>query len=228
METMHVAAFLSAELQSLANQYGNRQQVDPQILNECMEIVTGRFKHLGLYEIREAYRMWAAKELGDMPEAEMYGGMYQARHLSAVLAAYNEKRKHIAAALHKQADEARIAARDAAAHDKRQAEFEQTFLAQVEAAKGNTESWADVPEYWFESARIRGLFKIEKPEADSFMIRARVAVRNAMQAQLAGDMSAVERRELVRAIENQETIEAKAKVIARKMVVFEKLLNQTT
>ena len=60
------------------------------------------------------------------------------------------------------------------------------------------------------------------------MVLARVAVRDAMQAQLDGDLSAVERRELVSAIENQETIEAKAKVIARKMVVFEKLLNPTT
>ena len=226
IEISLVSAFLSGELQQLANQYGNRQQVDEAVLDECMEIVISRYGHLGLNEIREAYRMWVAKDLGEMKEAEMYGGVYQARHLGAVLSAYDEKRKSVFAMLHKKADEAKAEHLSKQQHEQRQKEFDGWFVKEVANKKGSTESWQDVPEYWYKTALRLGMIEINKEEANQTWIKATAVAKREMTNELQEEPNLITRKSLLQSLElpNSESLTTRAKVIARKMTVFEKLL----
>ncbi|MCB9288890.1 MAG: hypothetical protein H6560_16400 [Lewinellaceae bacterium] len=87
-------ARLMMAIKEVAQDYGARQAVLEETFTECVRITRKKFAGLGIGEVREAYRMWAAGELNMRKgEAEMYGGQFNAAQLGKVLAAYMEQRR---------------------------------------------------------------------------------------------------------------------------------------
>lgn len=80
----------------VANAFGGRTAVDSATLKECVKIARSSFKKLGLPEITEAYRLWAAQKFTAL---EMYGGQFNATQFGRVLSAYVRYRGTISNAI---------------------------------------------------------------------------------------------------------------------------------
>lgn len=103
---------LSAELEFAATSYCGAAKTDMSIFDECMDFTVRRFGHLACDEIREAFRLAAAGELGDV-NMQSYYGLFTVTMLGAVLNAYDEYRNRIVAALRRAENEAYHAAKEA-------------------------------------------------------------------------------------------------------------------
>lgn len=86
--------YLAAELQVCARQYTGCVKTDDMVFDECVEFVIERFGGLHIDEIRHAFRLAAAGELGEV-KLDAYFGTFTVVMLGKVLIAYDEYRKKI-------------------------------------------------------------------------------------------------------------------------------------
>lgn len=96
---------LAMELQFVAMSYCGSAKTDETVFDECMEFAEKQFGHLNLGEIREAFRLGAAGELGEV-DLQSYYGLFTVATLGAILRAYDDYRKRIVAALRRAENEA--------------------------------------------------------------------------------------------------------------------------
>lgn len=86
-----VVVVLSAELEYCARTYCGAPKTDEGVFDELVDFVLTRFGHLGVSEIREAFSLAAAGELGNV-DMNSYHGMFTVLMLGNLLKAYNEYR----------------------------------------------------------------------------------------------------------------------------------------
>lgn len=86
---------LVLELSQCAQQYTGCVRTDELVFDECVEFVTTRFGWLNIMEIRSAFRLAAAGELGEV-KLEAYFGTFTVAMLGKVLNAYKEYRERLA------------------------------------------------------------------------------------------------------------------------------------
>lgn len=94
----HAIVLLAAELQVCAKQYTGCVKTDDMVFDECVEFVIERFGGLHIDEIRHAFRLAAAGELGEV-SLDAYFGTFTVAMLGKVLIAYEEYRKKIVKAV---------------------------------------------------------------------------------------------------------------------------------
>lgn len=177
MDQLRAKGMLIIEIPQIAREYGTRYDLPENVLTECIFLVTEKFSHLAIEEIREAYRQYASGEI-QAKGAEMYGGEFSASQLGKILTAYTEKRQTtLAAIIRAQSEEAEKQAaieRDA----KLRAEFDATFRDRLIAASETAKSWQDIPAFWFWACYNRGWLKITVSEAEAILQRARIIAEN--------------------------------------------------
>lgn len=229
MPPERAAAAVMMELPIVAQAYGGRREIDESVYKECVKLILSKFSALGANEIREAYRMKAAGEL-NMPKGkgEMWGGEFNAQQLGEVLTAYMEsRRKALGAYIRAQQEQAESATRQARV-EKMRREFEKNFPRRIEQIQ-NAADWREVPEYVFDAARRRGLIRFEHGEAEAILDDARELARleaqNEYEEAREGGASVFRLLSLRKMTEDEAGLEARAKVIARKISLFRKLKN---
>lgn len=85
---------LAAEIQYCVTTYCGAVKTDEVVFDEAIEFVMQRFGHLGVGEIREAFGLAAAGELGDL-DMRSYFGAFTVVSLGVILRAYVEYRARI-------------------------------------------------------------------------------------------------------------------------------------
>ena len=206
----------------VAKDYGGRKIISDTTVEEAADFVLEKFSHLAAEEIREAYRRKAAGEL-DI-QAEMWGGEFSVDQLGQVLTAYNEKRKREMAAYLVAIEEARQEETRKAKAERLRENFEADFLRALEEAKTKCKGWEDIPLFWFDSAKERKMFTWAPGEADAILAEARMLA--------AGIMADMEKRFQLQTISERwrnggtepATVEEMAKIIARRLSVWRKLV----
>lgn len=93
-QPVHLTASLTVELEHCAKVYCGAVNTGDEVFEEATEFIISRFGHLGVHEVREAFRLAAAGELGDV-DLRAYYGVFSILALGAVLQAYNEYRARI-------------------------------------------------------------------------------------------------------------------------------------
>ena len=224
-----VGAWLAVELPLLAKQYGNRVELPDHLLGECLDLIFTRFKHLSKNEIREAYRMWASGDLGELPAAEMYGGTFQARHLGAILKAYSDVRGKVMFQLVTESERLKYEHDQAASHEMKQKQVEEWFVGHVADIKGKVESWESVPEFWYDMSRRLGLFTLTSEEGHAILAEAHKLTHQTLKKELADGATGARRKYLINILNPESEAGAgaileQAKKAARKITVFRKLL----
>lgn len=222
------SAKVMQQVRHLADAYGARREISEPALFEAVKVIREKFSFLSVDEIAEAYRQWAAGEL-DMKkkDAEMYGGQFSAAQAGKILDAYSSNRKKIVGAYlrEKQARNEQEAKEQADA--KKIAAFDAKFPAIVAKMKSEAKDWRDCPFYIYQAAKDRGLFQIGKEEALEIyadaMSLARMEAENAYEQAQGGGKGFFQLRDLARAVQDEEGIESRAKVIARQITLFRKL-----
>lgn len=213
---------ISADLQTLnlitevALNYGSRVQAPPMVYKECLEVMQQKFSHLGVDEIREAYRANAAGELETKGKGEMYGGEFNAANFTAVMAAYSEKRRKVIAEYTNALHEAQQAEIEAQIKEKLAAQFEIELPGKLNELAEKAEDWQGCPEYLYHSCEKRGMIDLTPAEKREIFARAFDIAKVQMQLKKSGAVSIAEIREC-----KNETSEDRARVIARQIALWE-------
>lgn len=225
-----VSAWLAVNLPILAKAYGNRHEVDDFLLEACCDLVLTQFKHLSLDEISEAYKLWAAGRLSVDGSAEMWGGSWNAKHLGELLRAYSASRLKIQAAILQEAHRVRQEQEAAASRADKIAQHDAWFRGLIEEKRGKLESWKDVQAFWYDSARSLDLIEFETGEAQAIYEDALVLAEQQLVDELAKCTDFRRRKQILSVLDpdsgsGQATIAAEARIIARKLTVYRKLLS---
>ena len=213
---------LSAQLQVLTAvtraslDYGMRSEVPDRIYKECVTVVLEKFAHIGVEEIREAYRANAAGELDTKGKGEMWGGEFNCANFTAIIAAYCEKRRKVVAAYTNALHEAKEQARAEAKREKWRLEFEQNFDDLLRQVAEKAEGWPDCPEYLYHSCEKRGKIDLSVEEKRDLLSRAKECLRASRILENMGGQPFT-----VLAVRKPENEEERAKVVARQIALWE-------
>ena len=212
------AKSLAQQLPFIAQEYGARTAIPYHIQAECVRLVLEKFGHIGLNEIREAYRLYAAGEIR-IKGGEMYGGEFNAAQLGKVLSAYNEHRKGIISAytelVHAMAEDQAETQRA----EKSRMEFEVRFQAWLKKAKADQTDWRDIPAFYYDAAISRGLITFNPGEKKQIWEDALVLAEVELQEDVESEFGAK-----TKAVINEQDIEGRARAIAKKLSVFRKII----
>lgn len=212
-------ARLMVALREVAQDYGARQAVLEETFTECVRITRKKFAGLGIEEIREAYRMWAAGELNlRKGEAEMYGGQFNAAQLGKVLAAYMEQRRAALGAYLRELEAYHREQEKASKKERLKREYEENFERILRGFQ--PKSWREVPFHWFETAWKRGLIRLTETEQVEVLAQARALALE--EAEEEKEKANIFQRKQIEKLAEGEGLEGRAKTIARKLALFQK------
>lgn len=105
-QAVHLTASLTVELEHCATVYCGAIKTGDNVFEEATEFIFSQFGHLGVYEIREAFRLAAAGQFGDEVDLKAYYGVFSIVALGAVLKAYDIYRVRIVKEIRKREIEA--------------------------------------------------------------------------------------------------------------------------
>ncbi len=207
-------------IQAIAKKYGGRIKISEEIQDECLEILTSEFKHLGIEEIQDAFRLYALQKF-DIRGGEMYAGQFNALILSRVLTGYESYRKKILEEYLKSKSDREYQEKQEQKRQQEIIEFNNNFDTILNKILQKAETWEDIPVWLYQSCYDRGLINFCDGEAQSIFEEAKLIAKKAIKKEkkLATDRNEFKR--LDRILKNEdEDYELKAKIIARKISVF--------
>lgn len=214
-----VAGQIMAAISMLAKNYGARADIDPEVTKEAVRLVMTQFSHLGVDELKDAYRLWAAGQLSLGKEAEMYGGQFNAGQLGKVLGAYCDHRKKIISAYtnlleqerEEKAEEARVA--------RMKSEYMDRFWDNIQRFCESGKGWQDVPAYWYQTLIKVGYLNPTRQEIKQLTEDAAGLAEMELKAEIEEETNPFKRVNLERLFQ-AGGIEARAMVIYEKLAVY--------
>lgn len=190
------------------------------VLVECVESLDKNCASLGLEEIREAYRLYSLGKI-EAPNCEMYGGVLTARAFNGVIGAYMSYRAAAYVQVRKLEHERRHEAAKKAKEEARKADFLKEFEQAVNVlAKKPGITWRDVPEYWYNILKPAGLLPGLAECAGEIYQEAKELFLQEKSDDLKS-ASLIKSIEIRRILDDAEAVENGAKVVARKLAVFQ-------
>lgn len=206
------------ELPQVVKLYGGRTDIDNEILKECAKLIIEKFGFISIPEIKEAYRQWSIGEIS-VKGAEMYGGEFNASQLGKILGAYVTRRRKVLGTYLREKEEQKEAERREERHLIMKEAFDNEFPTIIAKATLSITDWRDVPAFWYEAANKRGMIKFEQGEAVQIF-------KDAQDLEKAERTSEEEESKTLADIfsKQQGNPLERAKVIARKLTVFRKVL----
>jgi len=143
---------LKLDMEFCAATYCGAPNTLPETIGEGVKFVQAQFSHLNLSEIREAFRLAAAKKI-DADLSSFYG-LFTLQMLGKVLAAYDDYRTAIFREVRAQS----IVAQDAAENEQRKEILKEKFgaiadqFAALQQKNNRYERWQDLPTWFCERA----------------------------------------------------------------------------
>ena len=222
---------VSVAIRQMAESYGGRKELDPEVLSECIDLVIENFGGIGATEIRTAYQLWSMRIINGM---EMWGGEMNAAQLGRVLSDYVRYRKTVVNELinkRHEMEEEQAKKRRAEYFNQRTIEtFPEALAAAKKQHEENTgfETWDKVLGNWYDLAEDQGLLSITNKEKRPYWDQAKKLARTDVSAQIAQLLSSKRTAE-ARAYRNEykedgEAFKRKRVAISKKLIVFEKLI----
>lgn len=213
------ARLLFQQLPIIAQEYGARQKLAGHVLKECVSLVLEKFKTIGINEIREAYRLKSAGHL-QAPGSEMWGGEFNADQIGKVLTAYVDHRRRIIDAYLKEVE----AQKERERSEYRRREFDKKFPNMIEKARKEKTDWRDIPEYWYVAAMKRGMIEFEDGEAQLIFEEAKELAKMEYSEEYENASPIKKIKLQAAALGHGDDLEFRAKLYARKISVFRKLI----
>ena len=212
---------VTALVKQIAKKYGARQTIDKDVLHECVSLILEKFDLFGLHEIIEAYRLWTIGELTVGKGGEMYAGVFHAGQIGRVLAAYKENRTMIVGkyiSMKYEADKKRRKEEEEAA---KKAQYEAEFVSYIAGWSG--QSWRDVPYHWYDTCLKRNMIQYAPGEKRKIWEKAQQLAKLEITHEAEDEGNIFRKASLQHQFECN--VEDRAIVIARKLTVFQKVLD---
>jgi hypothetical protein len=220
MDGQLLAGGIASVVKFVAPRYGARQEVDGALVAECVAIARDQFGHLGLREIRQAYRLWAG---GRFKALEMYGGQFNVTQFGRVLSAYDRYRRSITMELARQQYLERREAEQQRISEEFRKEYDRilaNFPADVRAAKeeGRYDHPSDIPLLWFSLAEDADLIHYTR---DTQKAEIWAAAQEQVRREQASARTDAGYKTLSSLRRHQDTVgRAPAEIRGRKLVVW--------
>lgn len=210
---------INVMLPTIAQLYGQRNEVGDLIWKECTRLVYEKFPFLSVIELKEAYRQWSTGEI-EVKGAEMYGGEFNVGQLGKILGAYCDRRKKVLGAFLRAKEDIQDQQRLNEKKEIMQRAFDDAFPGMIEKAKSEITDWRDVPAFWYDSALKRGMITFDQGEALQIFEDA----KELEKIERIGEQE--EKAATLADVFKQTEVDPanRAKVIARKLTVFRKLI----
>lgn len=219
--TEQAAGQIFIELGQIVKLYGGRSEIDPEVLKESAKNIIDNFGFISVTEIREAYRQWANGET-KVKGAEMYGGEFNAAQVGKIISAYCERRKRVLGTYLREKEGRREQEQRKEKKRIMQEDFEKEFPKMIERAREEITDWREIPAYWYQSAIDRDMISFEQGEAVQIFKEAQ-EIEKAERAN--DDEGKVMTLGDVFKQTEKDPLD-RAKVIARKLTVFRKLIER--
>lgn len=214
------AVKVTALVKHIAKAYGARAAIEPKVLEETVNLILEKFSILGLHEIIEAYRLWTIGEF-TVKGGEMYAGVFHAGQIGRVLAAYTESRALIVGkylTMKYEADKKRRKEEEEAA---KKAQYEAEFVSYIAGWSG--QSWRDVPYHWYDTCLKRNMIQYAPGEKRKIWEKAQQLAKLEITHEAEDEGNIFRKASLQHQFECN--VEDRAIVIARKLTVFQKVLD---
>lgn len=218
MDRVDAGKTINLVLPTVAQLYGQKSPAADYTWSEATKLIIDKFPYLSINEIKEAYRQYFTGEI-EAKGAEMYRGEFNVGSLGKILSAYSERRKKVLGTYLREKEEQKD--REGQERKRRimQDAFNREFPKMIEKSRTEITDWREVPAYWYDSANKRGMIKFEQGEAVQIFQDAQELERieRANEQDESMTLADVFRRQENNPLE-------RAKVIARKLTVFRKLI----
>lgn len=210
-----------------AKVFGSRKDVEKDVLKACARLVTEHFKKIGAHEIYLAFE-WKAAGLLDV-NAEMWGGSFNADILGKVLTAYVKRRNELIAAFIEEEHKVTAEQEEKEREQKRKDEYNYLVenFEKIYKEKGFT-SWREVPEFYYQIAKKKGLLRFKKGEGHEILAEAEKIAKEDLRKQYIEVKNSTNNQIALHELMHKmklTTDENTAKAYARKISVFRKLKN---
>lgn len=178
------------ELTYCATNFSGARDVPDDMLDEAAEFVATRFGQLAVVEIREAFRLAAAGEIGDV-DMKAYYGQFTIVILGAVLSAYVVYRTRITAGIKRAQSEAEAEA--AAANRREQWDETEWATNRLKTLKqlsfDDALTMDDVAEIDYTTFLKLGILIPDKPKANKIWEQSEAAVKGEIAQAAMSDIS---------------------------------------
>ena len=148
------------------------------VVSECVALMTHKFSHLGIYEVREAYRLAAIDKID--VDITAYRGVATVYAFGQVMSAYDKLRNSYVYIIEQKKREQE--AMDKEESDKKKKAFElqiMEWFVKSKADKGKSvKSFNDVPFYYFDTLTEAGAIDIGKEVKIQYLDKATVLLKN--------------------------------------------------
>lgn len=226
-ESKGTNVYLLGEILKIAQAYGATKQISAQVQAECVRILKGQFSKYSMPEVWLAYRMHSAGKLpNDKGKGEMYGGNFTAKSFAAVMAAWNKYKAASVAEYFKQKEKIEDEKAQKLKDERLKESFWPNFVKGIEYLKTKKDvDWRDCLAYQYEVLRDRGYLVLKKDEWKEIWKDANELAKSEVVAERINLKRGKVR--LVGAVAEKvatEKTESRAKIIARKLSVFRKVI----
>ena len=171
---------------------------------------------------------WKAAGLLDV-NAEMWGGSFNADILGKVLTAYVKRRNELIAAFIEEEHKVTAEQEEKEREQKRKDEYNYLVenFEKIYKGKGFT-SWREVPEFYYQIAKKKGLLRFKKGEGHEILAEAEKIAKEDLRKQYIEVKNSTNNQIALHELMHKmklTTDENTAKAYARKISVFRKLKN---
>lgn len=148
------------------------------VVSECVALMTHKFSHLGIYEVREAYRLAAIDKID--VDITAYRGVATVYAFGQVMSAYDKLRNSYVAIIEQKKREQQELENQETEKKKKAFELQiMEWFVKSKADKGKSiKSFDDVPFYYFDTLSDAGSINISKEVKFQYMDKATVLLKN--------------------------------------------------
>lgn len=209
---------LTILLPELAKAFGAKKNdsgdfISDKVLQDCIEMTKNRFSFLAFKEIPEAYSLWSS---GKFTALEMYSGSFNVKHYGSVLSAYAKYRLPVVRMLSDWEDHIKMIE-----DSRRKAEaFNKSFKSIVLRERLKIDIWQQVPEFWYDSLLKRKWIDFTVEESHEVFEEAIKLVDVERKRKAIFE----KKRSIEILLHGIKPVDEEAKVIARKLIVFRKVV----
>lgn len=225
MQELDVFTQLTTQIPEIVNDHGannfakskEHSDIHVRVLQDCIKLVTRKFSYLAINEIKEAYSLWSS---GRIKGLEMFRGEFNQKQFGSILTSYTQYRAPVVEKLNDYIDAMKIAEEET----QKASNFEKEFPSIVIEYMKRIEKWNDVPDFWCHAFRRRGWLTITKEEGDDMYQKALKEADLELQRRKIANGETTLQQALKGTGVTQQKKEDVAKSIARRMIVFEKCI----
>lgn len=209
---------LVVTLSAIFELYGKRNTTNETILDFAVKFIMKDFNFLAIEEIEEAFRLWAQNKFEG---AEPYAGEFNLLTLNRILSDYCKYRKTDRRNLFDKIKIEKLELEKEKSKEMERTKFEENTIEIIQEQLRKVKTYDKVPVWIYAKATEMGLIQLNATEYTRIISEARIEAVKEVQSEMNNCINRNDRIDLKNRLVDQDYMEGRAKIIARKIAVWE-------